>query len=114
MVTSHGKFRPFVLDKEIIKVFLLRELITEAYTIVIYTETNNDVTLAKLLIHAPLAFISSNTWLFPALRQRDSQFIIVVADITCFAPNGLPCFVERRCLRIGNTKTIHQVTLVCT
>ena len=44
VVAIHCELAALLLDKEIVEVWLLRELITETYAVVINAETKNDIT----------------------------------------------------------------------
>ena len=45
MIACHGKLGMLLLNDEIVQAFLLRELIAQTHTIIIYTEADGDVTL---------------------------------------------------------------------
>ena len=90
MIACHGKLCMLLLDYEIVKAFLLRELIAQAHTIIIHTEADSDVTLGRCLIQVYL------------------HLVIVVADGSSLAPYWLPGFIEGRCLATGLCETIHQ------
>ena len=76
MVSRHGKLRKFFLDYEISQVFLFREFIPEAETVVIEPETQD---------HNPAG---------DALLQGHGHFIVMVTDFGFFSPHRFPCLVE--------------------
>ena len=93
MVAGHGKLRVFLLDNEIVELFLLRELVAEAQTIVEQPEANDNLPLVLGLV------------------EGHGQLVVVVAYLALFAPNRTPGLVETRCLRLGHRKSVHQVGL---
>ena len=90
MIACHGKLGMLLLDDEIVQTFLLWELIAQAHTIIIYTETDGDITLRSSLVQVYL------------------HLVIVIADGSGFTPYRLPGFIESRCLAASFSKTIHQ------
>ena len=90
MIACHGKLGMLLLDDEIIQTFLLWELIAQAHTIIIYTETDGDVALRSSLVQIYL------------------HLVVMVADGGGLAPYWLPGFIESRCLAASFSKTIHQ------
>ena len=76
MVTSHGKLRMFFFNDEVNKFLLYGELISQANALVVYSETD---------VHQSLGL---------RLRHFHQQFVIMIADISCLTPNGLPGLVE--------------------
>ena len=90
MIACHGKLGMLLLDDKIVQTFLLWELIAQAHTIIIYTETDGDVALRRSLVQVYL------------------HLVIMVADGSGFAPYRLPGFVESRCLATSFSKTIHK------
>ena len=90
MIACHGKLCMFLLNHEIVKAFLLRELIAQAHTIIIYAKTDSDVTLGRCLIQVYL------------------HLVIVVADGSSLTPYWLPGLIEGRCLAASLCETIHQ------
>ena len=93
MVACHSKLRTFLLDKEIDKIVLLRELIAEAYTIVIHTETDNDLTICSFL------------------GQCLAQLIIIITNSGSLTPYRLPGLIKCGVLFFCNRKAIHQIGL---
>ena len=91
MVPGHRKFSMFLLNEEIIETLLLRKLITQSYTVIKYTETDDDF---------PLLF---------RLRKRCSILNIVVTDIMRFTPHGLPCLIELAGLLTFQGESIHEI-----
>ena len=90
MIACHRKLGMLFLDDEIVKAFLLRELIAQAHTIIIYTETDSDVTLGRCLVQVYL------------------HLVVVVTDGSSLTPYWLPGLIEGRCLAAGLCETIHQ------
>ena len=91
MITRHGKLGHLLLNQEVVQVFLLRELIAEADTIVVYAEADNDGAGGILL-------------------KRNSQFVVVVTDGFGFAPYRFPCLIERRGLLTLDGEMLHQIS----
>ena len=90
MIACHGKLGMLLLDDEIVQTFLLWKLIAQAHTIIIYTETDGDITLRSSLVQVYL------------------HLVVMVADGSGLAPYRLPGFIESRCLAASFSKTIHQ------
>ena len=57
MITCHGKLGMLLLNHKVVQTFLLRELIAQAHTIIIYTETDGDVTLGGSLVQVYLHLV---------------------------------------------------------
>ena len=93
MVAGHGKLRVFLLDNEIVELFLLRELVAEAQTIVEQPEANDNLTFVLRLV------------------EGHGQLVVVVAYLALFAPNRSPGLVETRCLSLGHRESVHQIGL---
>ena len=72
----------------------LRELIAQAHTIVIDTETNGDVALGRSLV------------------QVDLHLIVVVADGGSLSPYRFPSLIKGGSLAAGLGETVHQVSLL--
>ena len=94
MIASHRKLRALFLDDEIVQLLLLGELITESDTIVVDTETDDNLTFGG------------------RLKQSGSKLVVVVTDGGCLTPYGFPGLIERRGLFLFDLKTIHQISLV--
>ena len=94
MVARHGELSMFFLDNEVVERFLLRELIAQAHTIVIDTETNGDVALGRSLV------------------QVDLHLIVVVADGGSLSPYRFPSLIKGGSLAAGLGETVHQVSLL--
>ena len=93
VVARHGELRVLLLDDEVVQVLAQRELIAEAESVVVETETDSEVALLCLLM------------------QGDEQFVVVVADVTRLTPNGLPCLIEGSSLLVCERKAALQVGL---
>ena len=65
-----------LLDDKVSEVGLLRELVTEAHTVVIDAETHNDIAVQLVL------------------AQGNSHLVIMIADAALLAPHGLPRLVK--------------------
>ena len=94
MVAGHGKLALFLLDDEIVKVLLQRELISKPHAVVID---------AKAYCHAAVG-----TWLI----EVNGKFVIVVANGLILPPHGSPGVVIRGNLAIGDGETVEQIGLV--
>ena len=90
MIACHGKLGMLLLNDEIVKAFLLWELIAQAHTIIIYTEADGDVALRGSLVQVYL------------------HLVVMIADGSSLTPYRLPGFIEGRCLAACFCKTIHQ------
>ena len=115
MIARHGKLGTLFLDNEVVQIFLLGELVAEPDTIIVYTETDDDVALQLLY---PCTICGRVVWapefVLPLHVQGYSQFVIVITNGSCFAPYGFPRLVESRSLFLGDGEALHQVFFVDT
>ena len=93
MVASHSKLGVLSLHDEIWQILLLWELIAEPYSIVIHAETQVHETTVRRLLHL------------------HEQLVVVVADVACLAPYGLPGLIECRSRCHVDTEGIEQRVL---
>ena len=94
VVASHCKLGVLFLNKEIVERFLLRELISQSKSLVIYSESDDDITVSRRLVEVNL------------------QFVVIIANLRPFTPYGSPCFVEGGCLGVSHLESVHKVGLV--
>ena len=94
MVTCHGKLRAFARHNEIVQLVLLREFIAKSHAIVVYSETNNDVSLALWLVEVYL------------------KFVVMIANSGRFSPHRLPSFIESGGLMSCFCEAIHEICLI--
>ena len=80
VVTCKSELSKFLLDYEIAEVLLVRELITEAETVIVETETDRHLLLRR------------------SLHEVHEKLVVVVADLLLLTPDWLPCLIERSSL----------------
>ena len=90
VVSGHCELCVFLLDGEIHKVLLLRELVAKSHAFVVNAETYYDVAVEY------------------RLRECHGHFVVVVADYALFAPYGNPVFIERRAFGVCQLETVHE------
>ena len=81
VVARHSELRDLVLYDEVFEPFLLRELVAEAEAVVVEPEADDHDRLRAFLVSR-------------ILLERDSQLIVVVADVAFLAPDRLPRLIE--------------------
>ena len=96
MVASHGKLGVLLFYHEIVKVVLLRKLVTQAHSVIVYAESQGDVAVGRWLVKVNL------------------QFVVIVSDGLCFSPNRCPSLIERCGLRVCLLESVHKVGLLHT
>ena len=111
MVTRHRELAVLLLNEEIVQVLLLGELIAEANTVVIDTETYHHLTIALTGLQTGFACFGRHR-LTPLLRQSRNILVIMVADGGRLTPYGTPGLIEGRGLLLDQLKAIHQVALL--
>ena len=94
VVACHSKLCVFLFYGKIGKILLCRKFVTEAESVVKHTET-----------YLYFTFI---LW----LRQRNTQFIIMVANATFLAPHWLPRFIKSSCSMVRFNKACHEIGLL--
>ena len=80
MVTCKSELSKFLLDYEIAEVLLIWELITEAETVIVETETDRHLLLRR------------------SLYEIYQKLVIVIADFLFLTPDWFPCLIERSSL----------------
>ena len=93
VVACHGELGAFFRNDEVIELALLREFVTQSEAIVIDAETDVHVAV------------------FGCLGEAYQQFVVVVAYLAVFAPNGCPRLVESRAFFVQEGKAVEQVSL---
>ena len=96
VVACEGKLGVFLLNDEVVKIFLLREFVAQSHTFIIHTETDNDSAVGRGLV------------------QGNRHFIIVVAHLLVLSPHRGPSFVERGGPGIHHSESLLQVGFVHT
>ena len=95
VVACHGKLCVFLLNGEVGQVLLSRKFVSEAEPIVEHAEA-----------YLYLTFVLG-------LWEGDAEFVVVIANVAFFAPNGLPRLVEGRGRMVGLHEACHEVCLLC-
>ena len=94
MIASHSKLCMLILYNKVVQFWLLWEFVTKAHSIVINTETDNNVTLAAWLIEVYF------------------QLIVVVTNGSSLTPNRLPGLIKICSLGSRLLETIHKTGFV--
>ena len=90
VVTGKRKLCMLLLNKEV-GIGLLRKLVAQTHTIIVYTEAQ---------VHQAACAV---------LLKGNKQLVIVVAYVLGLAPHGMPCLVKRARLCCLYTESVHQV-----
>ena len=94
VVACHSKLCVFLFYGKVGKILLCREFVTETKSVVKHAET-----------YLYFTFI---LW----LRQRNTQFIIMVANATFLAPHWLPRFIKSSRGMASFNKACHEISLL--
>ena len=109
MVACHGKLGTLFLDKEIVQLFLLGELIAQADAVVIDAETDNHFALVRHEGQSTRCSVALIFGFLYFLDQCHGHFVVVVAYGGCLTPYGLPGLIEVCILHVGYLEAIQQV-----
>ena len=110
VVAGHGKLGALLADEEIVEVWLLRELIAEAYAIVVDAEPDDN--RACVLPWGHLRIFPDGPLAEERLPERGRILIIMVTDVAGLPPDGLPSLIESRSLLVDDSEAVHQVMLI--
>ena len=91
MVAVESELGKLLLYDEIAEVLLVWELITEAESVIIETETD-----AHLAVCA-------------CLNKVDKKFIVIIADLRLLTPYGLPSLIKRILLDALHLETLIEL-----